>query len=206
MASNWKNVVRGVTSGVMLLFVGGVAIHEGLPTDSQGLHPTYTDSAGITTACYGETKNITKRYYTTEECKSMLGTSAKDYASALSGLPPLPTVTYVGALDFTYNAGKSAFLNSQVRRCLLRSDTECASQAVLQWRFISKTKITSKDKGYGVWNWTGKKYTYDCSQLVKGKPNKLCTGLWERRKYQSLMLKGAMSPDEASALLQGWYK
>lgn len=206
MASNWKNTVKGVTAGVMLLFAGGVVVHEGLPTSSDGTHPVYVDSAGVKTACYGETKNLTKKSYTTTECEVMLGSSAKLYAKALNGLPALPTVTYAGALDFTYNAGISAFRNSQIRQCLLRSDTECASQAVLQWRFISKTRITNKDKSYGVWKWTGKKYTYDCSQLVNGKPNKLCTGLWERRKYESLMLKGEMTPEQANAVLAQWYK
>lgn len=189
------NKIRSLTAAAISLFVGGVVVHEGME-----LTPYY-DSAGVKTVCMGETKNITKNQYTKEECEAMLGESTKYYAKALDGLPPLPVVVYVGALDFTYNAGISAFKGSTIRKCLMNQDYECASKAVLSWRYISKASISPKDKAKGVWHWNGKKYTYDCSQLVNGKPNKLCTGLWERRKYQSLMLGNKLTPEQAQAQL-----
>lgn len=192
-------LVKGLTASAIALFVGGVAVHEGLRNN------VYLDSAGIPTVCYGETKNLTKKYYTTEECKTMLGESTSYYAKGLEGLPPLPVVVYVGALDFTYNAGISAFKGSTIRKCLMNQDYECASKAVLSWRYISKTSLTSKDRAKGVWKHNGKKYTYDCSQLVNGKPNKLCYGLWERRKYQSLMLGNKLTEEEAYSHLVHMY-
>lgn len=191
--------IRNLTAAAISLFVGGVVVHEGLE-----LTPYY-DSAGVKTVCFGNTQNITKNQYTKEECEAMLGESTKYYAKALDGLPPLPVVVYVGALDFTYNAGRSAFAGSSIKKCLLKEDYACASKAVLNWRYISKKSITAKDKSYGVWKWNGKKYMYDCSQLVNGKPNKLCTGLWERRKYQSLMLGNQVTPAQAHEHLAHWY-
>lgn len=197
--------VRSLTAGVIALFVGGVVVHEGLPIKADGKVPVYIDSAGVRTTCYGETKNLTKEFYTVAECEAMLGESTKYYAKALDGLPPLPVVVYVGALDFTYNAGRAAFAGSSIKQCLLKEDYACASEAVLNWRYISKKSITAKDKSYGVWKWNGKKYMYDCSQLVNGKPNKLCTGLWERRKYQSLMLGNKLTPEQAQEVLKYYY-
>lgn len=190
---------RNASVGIIALFGAGVAVHEGLPTDKNGMHPIYYDSAGIKTVCYGETKNITKQRYTTEECNIMLDSSTKYYAKALEGLPPLPITTWVGALDFTYNAGIGAFKSSQLRKDLMRGDTLAASKSVLSWRYISKPSITSSDKKKGSWVWSEKKrkYNYDCSQYVNGKPNKVCYGLWDRRLHQSKMLKGDMSYQEA---------
>lgn len=189
--------VSGVTAVVVALFTGGVYVLEGLPTNSDGNHPVYLDSAGIKTACYGETKNLVKKEYTTEECNAMLSASTKHYSTALSGLPPLPVSTYVGALDFTYNAGKGAFLGSGIRRCLLAGETVCASREVLKWRYISKPKVTQKEKALGwTWNASKKKYTFDCSLTYNGKRNTVCWGLWERRQWQSKLLKGDMSEAE----------
>lgn len=189
---------RNSAAGIVGLFVVGVGVHEGLSLN------TYYDSAGVKTVCYGETKNITKERYTLEECKSMLADSTDYYATALNGLPALPLTTWVGALDFTYNAGRGAFKNSTIRKCLMVGDTECASKAVLQWRYISKAKISSSDKQKGLWVWNPnkRKFDYDCSQYVNGKPNKVCYGLWKRRLHQSEMLKGDMTYQEAMVKLK----
>lgn len=170
---------RNSAAGIVGLFVVGVGVHEGLSLN------TYYDSANVKTVCYGETKNITKERYTLEECKSMLADSTDYYVTALDGLPALPLTTWVGALDFTYNAGRGAFKNSTIRKCLMVGDTECASKAVLQWKYITVK---------------GKKY--DCSQYVNGKPNKVCYGLWKRRLHQSEMLKGDMTYQEAMVKLK----
>lgn len=170
---------KASAAGIVGLFVVGVGVHEGLSLN------TYYDSANVKTVCYGETKNITKNRYTLEECKQMLADSTDYYVTSLDGLPALPLTTWVGALDFTYNAGRGAFKNSTIRKCLMVGDTYCASKAVLQWKYITVK---------------GKKY--DCSQYVNGKPNKVCYGLWKRRLHQSEMLKGDMSYQEAMVKLK----
>lgn len=193
--------IRNSLAGIVGLFVVGVGVHEGLSL------PVYYDSAGVKTVCYGETKNITKERYTLEECKQMLADSTDYYLKALDGLPPLPLTTWVGALDFTYNAGIGAFKGSQIRKDLMKGDVIAASKSVLNWRYISKAKISDADKRKGVWVWSPskRKYNYDCSQLVNGKPNKVCYGLWTRRLHQSDMLSGKMSYEEAMVSLNGYY-
>lgn len=130
----------------------------------------YTDSAGVPTICYGETKGVSMgQTATLTQCKQQLIQSAGEHAKALDGLPmSLTDVQLLGALDMTYNIGVSGFRNSTTKRKLMQGDTKGAAQAVLSWRYITVK---------------GKKY--DCSTLVKGKPNKVCWGLWERRQWEA---------------------
>lgn len=130
----------------------------------------YKDSAGVWTICYGETKGVYKGlYYTRKQCDEQLVQSIKEHSKALQGLPEdLPDVVVLGSLDMVYNIGISGFNNSTVKQYLMHKDYTAASRAVLSWRYITRN---------------GKKY--DCSQLINGKPNRVCWGLWERRQWQS---------------------
>lgn len=138
---------------------------------NEGLSLTaYKDSAGIPTICYGETKGVKMgQRATLSDCQKQLIESAGEHAKALDGLPmSLTDVQILGALDMTYNIGVSGFKNSTTKRKLMQGDTKGAAKAVLRWRYITRNGVK-----------------YDCSTLVKGKPNKVCWGLWERRQWEA---------------------
>jgi GH24 family phage-related lysozyme (muramidase) len=126
----------------------------------------YYDSAKIATICYGETKGVKMGMVKTKaQCNAQLKESLADHARVLDKFPSsTPDVVALGVLDMGYNVGVYGFNSSQVKAYALKGDYKAAGQAVLKWKYI-----TIK----------GKKY--DCS--TPG--NKICAGLWERRKWQS---------------------
>lgn len=146
--------------------------------------PAYQDSAGVWTICYGETKGVYKGlYYTREQCNAQLVQSITEHAEALSGLPEaLPDVVVLGSIDMAYNVGVYGFKNSTQKKHLMNKDYKKAGQAVLAWRFITLPNGTK----------------YDCSQLVNGKPNKVCWGLWERRQWQSKAISNEFKSVQAA--------
>ena len=168
---NLRNKVVGALSGASLLGIGITAViqaNEGYSSSA------YLDSAGVPTICYGETKHVQMgQKRSLSDCQRQLIQSAGEYARALVGLPEsLPDVVILGSIDMTYNVGVSAFNNSTVKRLLIQGDYEAAGRAVLAWKYI-----TIKVKG--------KRIKYDCSQLIQGKPNRICWGVWVRRQWQS---------------------
>ena len=131
----------------------------------------YQDSAGVWTICYGETKGVKRGMRLTKStCDTLLRKSIAEHAEALTGLPDdLPDVVILGSIDMIYNVGVYGFKNSTQKKHLMNKDYKRAGQAVLAWRYITLPNGTK----------------YDCSQLVNGKPNKVCWGLWERRQWQA---------------------
>ncbi|MBJ9134440.1 MULTISPECIES: lysozyme [Citrobacter] len=192
---------RDLLKTICLIFGISVSINEGLPlADANGNFPPYLDPVGIVTICYGvvpEPTDHIKASYTKKDCDELLDKTVMEYSVVVKDLPPLVLSSYIGLLDFGYNAGIYAANNSNVKKCLMKSDYNCASKAILQWKYVSKKKITDKDRRYGKWSFNGTKYNFDCSQYVNGKPNKLCYGIWKRRLYESDLLKGTMNDKEA---------
>ena len=91
----------------------------------------------------------------------------------------------------------------------MKQDYSCASKAVLDWRYVSKKTLNKKDYTYGQWNYNKSKgkYTFDCSQYVQGKPNKMCYGLYTRRLMESELLKGTMTDHkQIEAFIKNYYK
>lgn len=159
-------VIAALTGATML----GGAI-TGVVQHNEGLSLTaYKDSAGVPTICYGETKGVKMgQRATLSDCQKQLIESAGEHAKALDGLPmQLSDVALIGSVDFIYNVGVAGFNGSGVKRKLAQLDYAGASKEVLRWRYITRNGVK-----------------YDCSQLVNGKPNKVCWGLWERRQWQS---------------------
>lgn len=159
-------VIAALAGATML----GGAITE-VVQHNEGLSLTaYKDSAGIPTICYGETKGVKMgQRATLSDCQRQLIESAGEHAKAIDGLPmSLTDVQILGALDMAYNIGISGFKNSTTKRRLMQGDTRGAAKAVLSWRYITRNGVK-----------------YDCSTLVKGKPNKVCWGLWERRQWEA---------------------
>lgn len=174
-------VVAALTGATMLggAITGVIQHNEGLSL------PAYKDSAGIPTICYGETKGVKMgQRATLSDCQKQLIQSAGEHAKALDGLPmQLSDVSLLGTLDFTYNVGVAGFSGSKVKADLKRLDYAAAAKSVLDWRYISKYQQSSPGTG---WVYKGgNRWTFDCSQYIKGQRNKVCWGLWERRQWQS---------------------
>lgn len=174
-------VIVALTGATML----GGAI-TGVVQHNEGLSLTaYKDSAGIPTICYGETKGVKMgQRASLSDCQRQLIESAGEHAKALNGLPmQLSDVALVGSVDFIYNVGVAGFNGSAVKRHLKSLNYAAAGRAVLDWRYISKYQQKSPGTG---WVYKGSnRWTFDCSQYINGRRNRVCWGLWERRQWQS---------------------
>lgn len=194
-------VIAALAGATML----GGAITE-VVQHNEGLSLTaYKDSAGIPTICYGETKGVKMgQRATLSDCQKQLIESAGEHAEALDGLPmQLSDVALIGALDFIYNVGVTGFNGSAVKRHLKRLDYTAAGEAVLNWRYISKYQ--QKSPGTGWVYKGGNRWTFDCSQYINGRRNKVCWGLWERRQWQAKAIGNRYDSLESAvnALMKG---
>lgn len=208
--SNW---IKGLSVGAAFLFGTSIMTNEGLPDmNRNGNYAPYKDPIGITTICFGYVPKdfeTIKAEYTLKECNILLNKTIEEYSVVLKGLPALPLSTVVGFLDFGYNAGIGAANGSTVKKKLMLQDLDGASKAVLDWRFVSKKTLTKSDLAKGKWEWNKSKgkYTYDCSQYVQGKPNKMCYGLYTRRLMESELIKGTITyPKEIESFIKKYYK
>lgn len=160
----------------------------------------YLDSAGVWTICYGETKNVQRgTRLTRAECDAQLTESTREHSKALDGLPEsLPDVVVLGSLDMAYNVGVYGFRNSQIKRLLSVGDYAGAGAAVLQWRYIHKQARTTPGIGWVPVRGEQGKWRFDCSQLIQGKRNRVCWGVWERRMWQSKAIGNEFNTLEAA--------
>ena len=142
----------------------------------------YKDSAGVWTQCYGETKGVVPNSVkTAAECEKQLQASLRAHGVGLDGLrQDTPVVAALAALDMAYNVGVNAFNGSKVKRLMASGDYSGASQAVLDWKYISKVSKTRPGKDWVYIPKTGK-WRMDCS--IQG--NTVCYGVWKRRVWQS---------------------
>lgn len=147
----------------------------------------YLDSAGMWTICYGETKDVQKGQRRSQsDCEAQLERSITEHSKVLTGLPEsLPDVVVIGMVDAGYNIGVPSVNSSTFKKRLAKGDYTGAAEAVLWFKYITLPN--------------GQKF--DCS-----KPNKLCTGMWERRKWQAKAIGNQFSSvDEALAELKKIY-
>lgn len=194
-------VIAALAGATML----GGAITE-VVQHNEGLSLTaYKDSAGIPTICYGETKGVKMgQRATLSDCQKQLIESAGEHAKALAGLPmQLSDVALIGSVDFIYNVGIAGFNGSAVKRHLKNLDYAAAGKAVLDWRYISKYQ--QKSPGTGWVYKGGNRWTFDCSQYINGRRNKVCWGLWERRQWQAKAIGNRYDSLESAvnALMKG---
>lgn len=176
--SNWvKRLTQAGAGGLLVIATSVVTYNEGYK------EVAYRDTANVLTICYGETKNVKpgeKR--TKSQCDAQLLESLKQHGKVLDDVPEdIPPAVALGSLDMAYNIGVYGFNNSTVKKQLILRDYKRAGEAVLAWRYITRN---------------GKKY--DCSQRIKGQPNKVCWGLWERRQWEAKAIGNEFkTPQEA---------
>lgn len=184
-----SSIVNGIRGRIIASLLGASALGGGITTVvsyNEGFSgDAYLDSAGVPTICYGETKGVKMgQKRSLSDCQKQLIESVGEHAKALEGLPmSLPDVVLLGSVDMAYNVGVYGFKGSKVHRLLSEGNYKAAGAAVLEWRYISSVR---QPRGSGwVYVPTQRKWRYDCSQLVRGAPNKVCWGLWQRRQWEA---------------------
>lgn len=103
---NVKNKIF-ITS-VSAALLGGAALWEGVS------YKPYKDIGGITTVCYGNTKNIENRIYTNSECKKLLATELMEHGKGVFQCinVPMKQNEYDAFTLMAYNVGVNAFCSS----------------------------------------------------------------------------------------------
>lgn len=87
---------------------------------------------------------------------------------------PVHQAEYEALLDHTYQYGVAATCESGMVAAINRSEYEQACRRHLEWRKIGGKGVQPHQ---GV---IGPDKKYDCRQLVDGKPNRVCWGVWVR--------------------------
>lgn len=121
----------GAIAALVVVLVGGF---EGLRTVA------YTDSVGIPTLCFGETRNVKlDDTATPEQCKILLAGRLEEFSTAIDQcLPPdLPDATYVAFLSAAYNIGTKAFCSSSMAQRARAGDVIGGCNALTLWDKIT---------------------------------------------------------------------
>lgn len=151
---------RWLIGTVSAALLSGAALWEGVR------YTPYKDIVGVTTVCYGETKNVENRKYSPEECKRMLKTELAEYGRGVLNCVnvPLTQNQYDAFTLFAYNVGVSGFCNSRANKLLNERKYEAAC-----------TALAFGPKGEPVWSYAGGKFVQ---------------GLQNRRVYEMKLCLG----------------
>lgn len=117
--------------------------HEGLPREVDGKYPTYRDSGGVITSCFGHTGPELKmgQSFTFDECLSQF---YKDLRTKEKQLDRLVTVPYqspyqkAAYLSFIYNVGAGNFESSTLRKLLNDGKHVQACEQLVRWVYVQK--------------------------------------------------------------------
>lgn len=121
----------------------GIASHESYRGS------TYTDSGGVATLGYGETKGVTHGQTTTpERALQTLLVSADQHAKEMSACITVPIYQYEfdAYLSFTYNVGAGAFCRSTLNKKLNAGDYAGACNELLRWNRVGNKVIPGLTK------------------------------------------------------------
>lgn len=94
------------------------------------------DPIGIPTICYGEIDNVKLGdVHTVAECKALLSLRLGQYSSGIDKCikVPVPDVSYVAFLSFTYNVGVGGFCGSTLLKRLNAGDLKAACEQLPRW-------------------------------------------------------------------------
>lgn len=105
---------------------------------------------------------------------------------------PVHQAEYEALLDHTYQYGVAATCSSGIVAATNRGEYDYACRRHLDWRKIGGDGVRPED---GVIGPDGK---YDCKQMVAGKPNRICWGVWTRAQAR---FENCMSANHAPPAL-----
>lgn len=159
---------KWLIGSVSAALLSGAALWEGVR------YTPYKDIVGVTTVCYGETKNVENRKYSPEECKRMLRNELADYGKGVLNCvnTPLTQNQYDAFTLFAYNVGVSAFCNSRANKLLSEKKYEAAC-----------TAMAFGPNQQPVWSYAGGKFVQ---------------GLHNRRIYEMKLCLGSKSSNTPS--------
>lgn len=121
---NVKNKI--FLTGVTVTLLSGAALWEGVR------YKPYKDIGGITTVCYGSTKNIENKVYTSDECKKLLSTELIEHGKGVFQCINIPMKQneYDAFTLMAYNVGVSAFCTSSTVKLFNAGHTQQACNAI----------------------------------------------------------------------------
>ena len=125
-----KLAALGLSSAIVLAGAGTVAHFEGKSNTA------YLDPINIWTICYGETKNVKKGdYKTDDECLQSLAEDLVSHDKQMMALISVPINDHQHAafLSFSYNVGVGAFSRSTLLKKLNSSQYRAACDELLRW-------------------------------------------------------------------------
>lgn len=116
--------------GALAALIALVGTFEGLRTTA------YKDIVGVTTVCYGETRNVMLGdTYTPEECKEMLGERLAEFSkgvrNCLRDPDSLPDKVFISYVSLAYNVGVPTFCRSSIARKANQGDIVGSCNAIL---------------------------------------------------------------------------
>lgn len=118
-----------------LAAVAGVAA-LGLIASFEGVRQQpYADAVGVPTVCYGHTGNVEPRWYSADECRTILKQDASVAAAAVTRLVrvPIKQPTYDALTSFTFNVGAGNLASSTLLRKLNAGDIQGACNELPRW-------------------------------------------------------------------------
>ncbi len=119
-------IVAGVGAAALALIAG----FEGLRQQP------YLDAVQVPTVCYGHTgSDIRPRWYSAEECRSLLRQDADKAALAVRRLVRVPIAqpTFDALVSFTFNVGEGNLAKSSLLRKLNAGDIVGACNELPRW-------------------------------------------------------------------------
>ncbi|GJE42974.1 lysozyme [Methylobacterium soli] len=128
-------VKRSLMGGLVATALGVAAInHVG---QEEGLRlKSYKDTVGVSTACYGETKNIKMgMVFTKAQCDEMLLKRIDEFANKVEHCvkAPMSDKTEIAFVSFTYNIGQAGFCSSSTVRLYNAGRKVEACRAMMLW-------------------------------------------------------------------------
>lgn len=133
----------GLSAAAVLAGSGTVSYFEGKENRA------YVDPVGIYTICYGETKDVKKGdYKTDDECLESLASELVAHEKGMLKVikVPLSTKEQAAYLSFTYNLGVRSFTNSTLLKKLNAGDRLGACNELLRWDFANGKRLTGLTK------------------------------------------------------------
>ncbi|CNK03714.1 putative phage lysozyme [Yersinia mollaretii] len=129
-----KKVFATAAGGSLAIAVALLGGHEGLEGRQ---YTAYYDVAGVMTLCDGHTGGdiIRGKQYSDQECDAMLQRDLLPVKRWVDGAVKVPLGDYTRAAlySFTYNVGRTAFLNSTLLKKLNSGNLTAACEELRRW-------------------------------------------------------------------------
>lgn len=131
-------VAAGATAAILLAAAAIVKPWEGLRT------APYRDIVGVTTVCYGSTKDVEARRYTVAECEALLKSDLAEHWAGVSKCIARPLAEHQAAavLSWTFNVGVDAACRSTLVRKInagLPASQWCGE--LLKWDYADGKRV-----------------------------------------------------------------